>query len=259
MRIAVLADIHGNLIALEAVLADLARQGAVDATVCLGDLAFKGPHPGECVARIRDLGIPCIHGNTDLYLLAAAGRATASPVPAQEFTGAIAPYLAWHLEHMASADLDYLSALPFEHRITAEHGRLLFVHATPQDCFAAIQRTDAPETLDLRLRDIDLDRLVFGHTHCQLAYRHRGVQLVNPGAIGHSLDRDWRAAYAILGTATGEVRLLRVEYDIAQAVAAAEARSFCFSPQWYGAALRQGWWDPIPWEQRRAVDGFPRG
>lgn len=258
MRIAVLSDIHGNLMALEAVLADLALQGSVDATVCLGDLAFKGPHPGECIARIRDLGIPCVYGNTDLYLLAAAGRVTASPVPEQEVVGAIAPYLAWHLERMAIADLDYLSALPFEHRITAEDGRLLFVHATPQDCFAAIQRTDAAETLNARLQHMDADWLVFGHTHCQLAFRHGGVQLVNPGAIGNSLDRDWRAAYALLDTGIGEVRLRRVEYDIDRALAVAEARSFCFSPQWYGSALRQGWWDPIPWEQRRAVDGFPR-
>lgn len=237
MRIAVISDIHGNLAALEAVLGDVAAQRP-DATICLGDLAFKGPQPAECVARIRELGIPCVHGNTDLYLLQIAGVAPTRPLP----EGVDLPlYLKWHVERLGSENLAYLAGLPFEHRLEADGVRIRFLHATPQDCVSALRPSTPTEKIAERLAGLDADWLVMGHIHTPFLFRFAGTVLVNTGAVGFSLDYDWRASYALLDTGTGSVALRRVAYSIDEAVAAAAATGFPFGAAWYGQALRMGY------------------
>lgn len=240
MRIAVISDIHGNLTALEAVLNDLAGQ-PYDALVCLGDLAYKGPQPAECVSRVRSLGIPVIHGNTDLMLLTQTDLTPARPLPVA-VPDVLAPYLRWHVERMSGADLAYLASLPFEHYIDADGIRVQCVHATPQDCISIIQPTDPAEQLQARVGSISADWLVMGHIHRPFAFRAAGKQLINTGAIGFSLDGDWRASYAVLDTARRSITLNRVAYDIDKAVAAAREAGFVFDPDVYGENLRNGVW-----------------
>ncbi|HET7559181.1 MAG TPA: metallophosphoesterase family protein [Limnochordia bacterium] len=253
MRIAVISDPHGNLPALEAVLADVARQG-VERTVCLGDLAFKGPFPDECVSLIRERGIPCVYGNTDIFLLTAAGRADGAAAPGWTLTEDERPYLDWHVARLSSANLEYLASLELQFRLDVAGEPLLFVHATPQDCQSAIRPDDPPERLRARVAGAACRWLVMGHIHEPFLRRFDGKWLINTGAIGFSLDRDWRAAYAIIDPSSGRVEFRRVEYDLESVVRAAEQRAFCFNPAWYGEALRQGWWEPIPYARRRALD-----
>lgn len=245
MKIAVISDVHGNLPALEAVLRDVEQQGA-DLTVCLGDLAFKGPAPGECVRRIRTLGIPCVHGNTDLALLHAAGHPGARPLP-EGYTVDLdqMPFLNWHLSRMADAELDYLAGLPFDYRVAG----IQFVHASPRDCNAAIRPGQPADVLADRLHGTTAQCVVMGHIHEPFVQRLGERLLINAGAVGFSLDRDWRPAYVLLGTEGGAVIHRRVEYAIDEAVALARSQGFCFPPDWYGETLRQGWWEPIPWSQ----------
>lgn len=255
MRIAAISDIHGNLVALEAVLKDLKRQGA-DQVVCLGDLAFKGPWPGKCISRVRELSIPCIHGNTDLYLLKAAGLEPTRPLPAgqDQLPPDMLPYLTWHLQHMSREDLHYLAALPFEHRLEADGLTLQFVHACPQDVVAAITPTSPREQITGRLAGTAADWVIMGHIHQPFFIRFGGKSLYNTGAVGFSLDKDWRASYLVLDTARGGAEFHRVEYDIAAAVAGARERGYCFRSDFYEECLRTGWWEPIPWPQQRALD-----
>lgn len=244
MRIAILSDVHGNLAALEAVLADIAAESP-DRIVCLGDLAFKGPQPAECVARVRELGIPCIHGNTDLMLLMAAGRTPARPLPAgYRLPDPVPPGLVWPLARLSAADLDYLAGLPFDCRLEADGQSLLFVHASPQDAVAGIVPTMPAAEIRPLLRDERADWIIAGHVHQAFAFRLDGRWLANPGAVGFSLDGDGRAAYAILDTARSRFELRRVAYDVESAVAAARERDFCFAPDRYGAALQAGTWPP---------------
>jgi putative phosphoesterase len=258
MRIAILSDIHGNLTALEAVLADLQGE-RIDQMVCLGDLAFKGPQPGECVARVRGLGIPCIHGNTDLSLLEVAGLTPTRPLPPGNGMQPDAePYFRWHVEHMGQEELAYLASLPFSYRMESDGQSILFVHASPQDVIAGIRPTMAPEAIRTVLAGAEADWIVVGHVHEAFAFRFEGRWLVNPGAIGFSLDGDGRAAYAVLDTARSSFELRRVAYSYEAAVAAARDRGYCFDPDWYGQALRKGFWEPIPYQQRREIDRFPR-
>lgn len=242
MRIAIFSDVHGNLTALEAVLADIDPE-SVDAMVCLGDLAFKGPQPAECIRRIRELGIPCIHGNTDVFLLMAAGRKPKRPLPGGfSLPDPLPPAIAWPLQHLTDADLDYLAGLPFSHRLEADGQSVLFVHASPQDAATGIVPTMRPDEIRPLLRGEQADWIIAGHVHQPYAFRFGGRWLANPGAVGFSLDGDGRAAYAVLDTERSRFELRRVAYDVDAAVAAARARDFYADPERYGAALRAGTW-----------------
>lgn len=255
MLIAAFGDMHGNRTALEAVLDDMAAQ-RIDALICMGDLAFRGPQPAECLARIRALGVPCVYGNTDQMLLSAVpGEWSARVPPACAAPPASLPWVRWHTQRLSAADLAYLAALPFEHRLEANGQRLCFVHATPQDCISAILPTDPAAALDARLDGVGADWLVMGHTHQAFAFRHGSAQLLNTGAVGFSLDRDPRASYAVLDTAHGTITLRRVAYDRDAAVAAARRSGFCFPLNEYEAALRDGFWANTPWERRRWGEG----
>ena len=246
LRIAVISDIHGNLPALEAVLKDVAAQ-SVEATVCLGDLAFKGPMPGECVTRIRELGIPCVHGNTDLMLLQVTDLTPVGTLPDWgRFPTELRPFLEWHVNRMSRTDLEFLAGLPFSYQMEG----VRFVHASPQDCVTGIKPRDDREAITERVLDLDADCLVMGHIHQAFAFRMAGKMLVNAGAIGFSQDRNWRASYAVLDTERGSVSLMRVPYDLEALVTEARARGFCFEPEWYGQILRDGYWPPVPWAEQ---------
>lgn len=251
MRIAAFGDIHGNLAALEAVLADLAA-ARPDAAVCLGDLAFRGPQPAACVARIRAEGVPCIYGNTDQMLLAAVPGEWSARVPAAcRPPEAALPWVRWHSARLAPGDLAFLASLPPEHRLEADGLRLLFVHATPWDCVTPIRPGEPLGAAAPGLAACGADVVVMGHVHCSFAFRAGALQLVNTGAVGFSQDGDGRAAYAVLDTAAGTIELRRVAYPRERAVEAARAAGFCFPPEEYESALRAGVWPDMPWAERR--------
>lgn len=237
MRIAVISDIHGNLTALEAVLEDI-QGGRPDVTICLGDLAYKGPQPAECIGRVAELGLPCVHGNTDLYLLQTAGIKPTHPLPA----GAVLPlHLQWHVQRLGKAELEYLAGLPFEHRLDSDGVRLLFVHATPKDTISCIRPTNPVDKIADQMWEMDADWLVMGHVHSPFMFRFAGSLLINAGAVGYSLDYDWRASWALLDTDAGSVTFRRVKYDVEKAAAAARESGFPFGADWYDRALRMGY------------------
>ena len=255
MKIAAISDMHGNIVALDAVLRDIETQ-SVDTVICLGDIAYKGPAPSECIRKIRELRIPCVYGNTDLYLLEAAGH-TCNGSGSTSQPAAAHPYLTWHTDRMDQADLTYLLHLPMEYRIESDGQSFLFVHGTPKDCNAAIRPGDTMEHLAKHIDEVQADWIIMGHIHTPFLFRSHQKAFVNTGAVGFSLDGDWRASYTILDTADGSLSFRKVEYDIDKIVSIAKETKFCFSPEWYGDALKKGWWEPIPYERRTAIDRFP--
>src|SRR5918912_85406 len=128
MRIAIVSDIHGNLVALEAVLGDLERQRA-DLIVHGGDLAFNGPRPVECVERVRELGWPGVRGNMDEALETRRGRH---------------PSVDWAREKVGDELSGWLQELPMAWR---EGDEIALVHAVPGDLWKAV----GPDTDDLEL------------------------------------------------------------------------------------------------------------
>lgn len=196
-------------------------------------------------------------GNTDLTLATVAGLADYAYADRGDPAGV--PYLEWHTASMSAGDLSYLAGLPFAHRLKADGQAFHFVHGTPRAIAGYVLPGLPADRVTAEIAGTAADWVVMGHTHRQYYFKHDGMRLVNAGAVGFSLDRDWRAAYALLDTADGSVTMARVEYDLEAVVALARQRRFCFSPDWYREALRAGWWDKVPWNERPAIDAATVG
>ena len=212
--IALLYDVHGNLAALDAVLAD-ARGQAVTGWVVGGDVALFGPFPEETVERLRDLhNARWLRGNGERWS-GAPDEAPDDPVVQSAIVaarGALGEQL-----------VSELAQLPESVHLGSEARAW---HGSPVSDVRSFLPEPAPDEPDL-LTGVTERRLVFGHTH--LPFRrvatgpHGPVELVNPGSVGIPLDGDRRAAYALLHP-DGRVEHRRVEYPYADAVAALRSR-----------------------------------
>jgi predicted phosphodiesterase len=208
--LALVYDVHGNLPALEAVLADASEQDA-DAYLIGGDVALFGPWPEATVARLRELApASWIRGNGERW----TADPQAAPEPVRGATAAAR-------EALGDALVDELAALP-ESAALGEDTRAW--HGSPVSdvrSFTPEPGDDEAELLD----GVAERRLIFGHTH--LPFRRtsavRGIELVNPGSVGMPFDGDHRAAYALLA-AGGTITHRRVAYDHAAVPAALLAR-----------------------------------
>lgn len=178
MRLALISDIHGNLLALQAVLKAIEEDGA-DQTVCLGDVASLGPQPKECLGLIRDLGMPCIMGNHDAFML--------DPGLVHGYTGmeVITRSVDWGRARLDQADLDFVRTFAPKSILPLEQDReILLFHGSPGSNMEDILATTPPEELDRMLGGDEAEVVACGHTHIQMLRQHKGVLLVNPGSVG---------------------------------------------------------------------------
>lgn len=224
MRIALLSDIHGNEIALRAVLADIAVRGGADSYWVLGDLVALGPEPVRTLENLSALpNIRFIRGNTDRYVCT-GDRPSPSIEEAKthpQLLGAlveVANTFAWTQGMVtASGWLQWLRDLPLEMRITLPDGtRLLGVHASPgQDDGAGIACDQDAAELSQLLAGANADLVCVGHTHLPFERKIEGTHIVNPGAVSLALTEDKQSSYALLqASADGyAVEHHRVPYD----------------------------------------------
>jgi diadenosine tetraphosphatase ApaH/serine/threonine PP2A family protein phosphatase len=198
-----LYDVHGNLPALEAVLADAEREG-VQHFLLGGDYALFGAWPRETVERLQGLDADWIRGNGE--------RWTAEPGDAPEpVRGAIARCR----ELLGNGLVDALAALPE----TLARERTLYCHGSPLSDVRSFL-PEPGEDEDELLAGVDAGRLVFGHTH--VAFRREaagGIELVNPGSVGMPFDGDHRAAWGLV-LDDGGIDLRRAAYDHERSAAA---------------------------------------
>lgn len=192
--VAVIADIHGNAAALNAVLDDL-KQRRHDSLVIAGDLVLNGPRPVESLNRIRDLGVPTIYGNADLYVFDEA----------YSYDG-----LDWVREKLGTDGLNYLKNLPFEHRMTPPGGTspkddLLIVHATPSDVVGVLVLQPDPfgllavtpeEEARALLGNAKAGLIVAGHLHYASFGAPCGRRYAIIDSVGFPFDGDHRIGYA---------------------------------------------------------------
>ena len=203
MKVALISDIHGNLAALEAVLADLERDGP-DRIVCLGDVAATGPQPRETVERLRALGCPAVMGNADAELL--------GPMPQTEGDGdgvgdvrRIEEIDRWCAGQLSPADLDYLRGFPLNLEVSLGSGHsLLCFPGSPRSFDDAIQVTTPEDELGYMFSGHDAAVMAGGHTHVQLLRRHAETTVLNPGSVG--LNPPW-AEYALISYEDGSLRV----------------------------------------------------
>jgi putative phosphoesterase len=213
-RIAVITDIHGNLLALEATLAAVDALG-VDAVYCGGDLVGYGPQPNEVCRLIEDREIPTIYGNYDYAIARDLDDCGCAYVtPRDRALGQLS--VAWTLEHTERRSKDYMLGLPFDLRVALGDVPVHLVHGSPRKVNEYLFE-DKPARLYERLAAAEEARvLVFGHTHKPWIREYGGVLFVNCGSVGKPKDGDPRAAFAVLEAGeAGQVNawIERVQYD----------------------------------------------
>ena len=243
MRIAILTDIHANIVALDAVLAHAEHAGAIDGVWCLGDTVGYGPKPNECIASIRDRDLTIVAGNHDL---AACGK-----MGTEEFNEAAASAAAWTENELSSESRSFIEDLP----MVVEAGLFTLAHGSIRwpEWEYLLSAEQAQAQFDLQKTPYS----IVGHTHVPAVWAEqeagpepRGVitdrlslelgdqrLIINPGGVGQPRDGDPRAAYALYDDAAATVTFSRVEYDIAATQAAMQEAGL---PQWLIERLAYG-------------------
>lgn len=209
MRIAILSDIHGNLVGLDACLADLTQQGGADAIVAAGDLCMDGPRPKKVLQRLQEVNAQCLRGNTDRFLCA--------PQDAEgNWSEGDRKQAIWQREQIGDKWLAWLAHLPFALRFGEPENELLVVHANPQTDDEHIWPDSDDATLERLIGAETAAAIAFGHLHLPYARTWRGRLLVNVASAGLPKDGDPRAGYAILSERPGgwEVKHRRVAFDV---------------------------------------------
>jgi putative phosphoesterase len=204
VRVAALSDIHGNLPALEAVLAEVEREG-VDEIIVGGD-SVSGPWPAEVLERLEAVGARIVRGNADRLVL-------------ERDEGHLG---AWSADRLGPDRLATVVRWPLTLELDVVGlGRVLLCHSTPgSDDTIYTRITPEGEVLDL-LGDVAADVVVCGHTHIQYDRRlSSGLRLVNPGSVGLPYEGRHGAFWAMLGP---DVEFRRTPYDVEATVAAMRA------------------------------------
>lgn len=217
MRIAIVADIHSNAPAFEAVLADIDRQG-VDDVVVVGDFINGGPFPLEVLDILYDRKPRALLGNHERYIQNLADpNQDKSAHPRSRWGVAY-----WTMDYMRRVDLDYLDSLP----ITIEQDNLLFVHGSPKDLRGGITLKTPESFLQEHFGEIQHPYVITAHTHHPFVRQWGKVTFINPGSVGMPLDGNPDASYAILTRNNGhiEVEHRRIAYNQQLVEQAAYAR-----------------------------------
>jgi predicted phosphodiesterase len=222
MRVAILADIHGNLPACEAVLEDITRSVAPDYIVAAGDLALRGAHPRETVDLLFDRCDSVLMGNTDCYL---AGNYLGGAYRERDHWKT--ELLRWTRDQLGGELLQKLGALPFSVRYTPRKGQDLFVcHANPRNLEESLDPTLDDVAVRRFFNHLDAAACAFGHLHFPYRRRVGRMLIADVASAGIPRDGDLRPAYGVFTfTPKGwRVQIRRVRYPVRKATQALTAR-----------------------------------
>lgn len=221
MRWAIFSDIHGNLEALQAVLADIEKQAPEAGKLCLGDVVGYGASPNECIELVRRCGAEALLGNHD--------QVAAGLTAGEEFNEAAQEAIFWTRDRLTPDSRDWLRALPWD---TAKE-TFRAVHSAPRDP-GQFDYILSPHDALLQFRHFTEQDCFFGHSHYPglfmdlgdgaeslaldpnkpLTLHPRFRYLINVGSVGQPRDNDPRAGWLLYDAATRVVTLRRVEYDV---------------------------------------------
>ncbi|MCM1265369.1 MAG: metallophosphatase family protein [Candidatus Gastranaerophilales bacterium] len=230
MRIAVLSDIHGNLLALEAVLEDIQAKGC-DKILFLGDYALAGPEPGDtlnfCMSLFKHDNVEMIQGNTD-KMIAEFTEKTYETV--SKGAPVMANALRQEVETLSENQKSFLSQLPATKELTIDGVKILMVHGSPRRNNEDIMPDTPLEKVEEMLEGVDANLILCGHTHIPCGFQTNTRQtVVNDGSVGRPFTPNPDACYAIITTlGNGEFKVEHnfVKYDNIQASKILAARNF---------------------------------
>jgi len=212
MLLGVISDIHSNLPALEAVLAELERSGP-ERILCAGDIVGYNTFPDEVCGLMKERRVESVKGNHDRAVISG---------DSSDLMDNAAEAVMWTRKHLAPGHLAWLGKLPARKKLTIGGRRLLVVHGSPRDVGEYV----LPMTEALwPFGNPGADVLIMGHTHVQWTDRFEryGLTVLNPGSVGQPRDMDPQAAFATLDTSDLAVTLHRVDYDIEKAASSVVA------------------------------------
>ncbi len=216
MRFAIFSDIHSNLEALEAMLAD-ANENRCTNFVCLGDVVGYNANPHECVERVREMDCPIVKGNHD--------EQASLDKSSRDFNELAEHAISWTRDHLTEEDKEWLRKLHLQRQVAD----FTIVHATldtPGQWSYVFNTLDAAASFTYQHTAV----CFFGHTHVPMAFvRDEGIRrvkiehlridpakkyFINVGSVGQPRDGDWRAAYCIYDVDANDVEQRRVPYDV---------------------------------------------
>jgi putative phosphoesterase len=220
MRVAVISDMHGNAVAFDAVLADIAEQG-IDQVVCLGDALQGGPQPVEVAARLRELGCPVVIGNADAEVLTGG-------VGAEDLAEWQSAVLHWSAAQLGDGGLALIQQFQQTVTLDLDGGRqLLCFHGSPASFHEIILPNTSEDDVQQMLSPYLPALMTGGHTHLQQIRRVSDSVFFNPGSVGLPFNRyqqhtpplaDPWAEYAILTSESSgaySIELRHLPYDVA--------------------------------------------
>ncbi len=221
MRYLVVSDIHANLPALDAVIADA---GSFDRIWCLGDITGYGPYPNECIARLREFPLTTLAGNHDWAVLGLLNLG--------DFNQDARMACLWTRQHLSTANKDFLASLPV---IVEEDGYTL-VHGSPSE--PVEEYVLDPLAAEYNFDKFNTSVCLLGHSHWPVAflqppdstgmcvqirpvyfkplYFNGGKWIINPGSVGQPRDGNPDASYALLNVDAGQWEYRRVAYNVSE-------------------------------------------
>jgi putative phosphoesterase len=216
-RVAILSDVHGNLVALEAVRAAIGREKP-DAVLVAGDLVLNGPDPNgtvDCLREMESDGALVIQGNTDIAV-ADQDYAAAFPWMTDGIADQLRMAVEWAHDQLGEERLEWLRRLPAERRVRLEETLILACHASPGSQTAGFDRALEPSVVFERLARTDARVIACGHTHIPEVRDFGYRVLVNDGSTGYVFDGDPTASWALVDIADDEVtaEIRRESFDV---------------------------------------------
>lgn len=215
MKLAFISDIHGNAIALDAVLKDI-KEKHVDKVFVLGDICYRGPEPQRALDLIRALDYEVIKGNADEWVVRGVQKGEV-PDPALDLMNQERD---WIVSQLSEESLEYLRELPTQLNFEIEGVRIHAFHATPNSLFEVVPPSASDETLMEKLVATKADLYIYAHIHKPYIRFINGKCIINIGSVGLPFDGVSKASYAIIEINDGSIQTsnVRVSYDVGKVI-----------------------------------------
>jgi putative phosphoesterase len=211
MKIAFISDIHGNAIALDAVLNDI-ENNEVDKIYILGDLCFRGPEPKRSLDLVRSLNCDVIKGNADEWVVRGinVGEVPDSAIEMMRIERE------WTFSQLDNIDINYLSNLPTELMLEFGRVKLHAFHATPKSLFEVVQPFDSDEIVQAKMMGNEADIYIYAHIHKPYIRYIDGKCIINIGSVGLPFDGLNKSSYALveIKDESFQTTIVRVSYDL---------------------------------------------
>ncbi|MEC1525096.1 metallophosphoesterase family protein [Neobacillus niacini] len=217
MKIAFISDIHGNAIALDAVLQDIEQQG-IDQIYVLGDICYRGPEPKRSLDLVRSLHTEVIKGNADEWVV----RGVQKGEVADKVLELMNLERQWTVKQLEPTDIEYLESLPTTLNLTIEDVQLSAFHATPTSLFDVILPNADDNQIETSLMQAQGSQVfIYAHIHKPYIRYINGKVIMNIGSVGLPFDGLTKASYGLVEVEDGHIKtsIRRVNYDFERIVA----------------------------------------